>query len=272
MTGNLPRASELEIVGFNGAPVVGCGRALPVVRRTTDAQYCVLDIDGARQPAWSTEAEALEFARQQRWTRLTKPLNLPQGCVAGATGAVVTGPMVVFVDEAVVDTADQVALPEAWENEYLLWRRLEGSPTTLWAAAAPAGTVESLLESWAEALMKRFDALFSGDTDRRRSKRIADLALCAARSPERRWLAYQRYAMALEPDRVRRTFDTFTQREFPQANWEKFLSAVGSLKQVLTVVPQQPPPPAVPAARPAATKFPGLAAKTALDLVESNHR
>jgi hypothetical protein len=44
-------ASEiLEIVGFNGAPSVECGRALAVARRKSDGVYCVLrtpENDGA---------------------------------------------------------------------------------------------------------------------------------------------------------------------------------------------------------------------------------
>ena len=41
---------QLEIVGFNGSPLVECGRALPVARRPSDSRYCILQSLGKESP------------------------------------------------------------------------------------------------------------------------------------------------------------------------------------------------------------------------------
>ena len=57
-------AGDLEIVGFNGAPLVECGRSLPVVRRTSDGTYCVLDLArGGAVPSCHSQDEANAFRR-----------------------------------------------------------------------------------------------------------------------------------------------------------------------------------------------------------------
>ncbi len=57
------RDEELEIVGFNGSPLVECGRALPVVRRPSDGMYCVLQSLPTDSPqSWHTEEEAAAYA------------------------------------------------------------------------------------------------------------------------------------------------------------------------------------------------------------------
>ena len=38
------KAIEIEIVGFNGAPLVECGLSLPVARRKSDGAFCVLNL------------------------------------------------------------------------------------------------------------------------------------------------------------------------------------------------------------------------------------
>jgi hypothetical protein len=52
--------ADLEIVGFNGSPVVECGRALAVARRKADEMHCVLGsaADGARNEFPSMPFEA----------------------------------------------------------------------------------------------------------------------------------------------------------------------------------------------------------------------
>jgi hypothetical protein len=65
--------------------------------------------------------------------------------------------------------------------------------------------------------------------DRQYLMRIADFALCAARSRDLRWRAYTYFATVQESDRVKGTFDTFIQREFPDASWEDFLKAASDL-------------------------------------------
>lgn len=256
------RCDDLDIVGFNGAPLVECGRALPVARRKSDHQHCVLHVPRTGAPlAWCSEAEAVAYARAKRWTLLDGRLSLPQSCEPAVGGELTRQPMMVFVDESLLDTADRVPRPDHWMDEYPIWRHVDGSPDSLYAACLSAEAVEALLEDWAHGLLRRFDAMFGIGQDLPYLKRIADFALCAARTRPSRWKAYLRYALSQEPDHVRRTFESFTQRGFPDVPWEDFLRELKGLSDVLRAVRISRPEPAASSSRPAAaSKLCGIAA------------
>ena len=55
------KASEIEIVGFNGVPLVESGRSLPVARRKSDGEFCVLDLSRG-SINWYGPDEAAGFA------------------------------------------------------------------------------------------------------------------------------------------------------------------------------------------------------------------
>jgi hypothetical protein len=103
-----------------------------------------------------------------------------------------------------------------------------------------------LLDDSSAALLKRLEAMYHQGHDRPYMKRLADFALCAARSRTLRWKSYLRYALVQEPDHIRRTFESFTQREFPDVDWESYLKEIKSLSDVLKIV-------SVPARQPAAS-------------------
>ncbi len=241
---SFPEWDELEIVGFNGAPLVECGRSLPVARRKADRMHCVLELrPGGPPPAWYAEEEAAAYAADQRWTMLEKPLLLPRSCQARNDGLTVQ-PMVVFADDGLLDYADRITHCELWENEYLMWRQLKDHPASVRAACASAEAVESLLDDWAAALIKRFDATFRLSQDREYLRRIADYALSAARSRTLRWRAHLRYATAQDRDCVRRTFDRVIGREFPAASWDDFIREVGNFVDAANALPAPAPAPA----------------------------
>lgn len=99
--------SELEIVGFNGKPLVECGRALPVARRKADGKHCVIDLtNGPENLQWYPQEVADEFANEQRWTLFGLPLNLPKKCV-DETQSLVQQPMVVYTNQKLLDNADR---------------------------------------------------------------------------------------------------------------------------------------------------------------------
>ena len=154
-----------------------------------------------------------------------------------------------------------------YNDEYLIWRRLDGHPDTIQAACGSAETVEQLLDDWASGLLKRFDAMYHLGRDPAYLKRIADFALCAARSRTLRWKSYLRYASVQDADHVRRTFESFTHREFPNVTWEAFLGEVKSLCDVLHAVPTVGVPPA-PSSSPATAlpKVRGIAAAGAIEV------
>ncbi len=154
--------------------------------------------------------------------------------------------MVFFAEERMLDTADRLPRPEYCHDHRLIWRRLAGYPETLQAACGSSEAVEQLLDDWAQGLLRRFDALYHLGREPGYLKRIADFALCAARSRTLRWRAYLRYASVQEADRVRRMFKSFAHREFPGTSWEAFLEEVKSVCDGLGAVPRRESQPARP--------------------------
>lgn len=236
--------SELEIVGFNGRPLVDCGRALPVARRRSDKTHCVFDLTtGTESLHWHTESEAKHFASEKRWTLFRSPLNVPKGCVNESQPAAVQ-PMVVYTNQKLLDNADRQFLPESWQDEYLIWKKLEELPDDYQAACATSNTIASLMNHWAEGLLKRFDAMARIGRDHEYLFRIADFALCAANDRNKRWEAFLRYSIAQKPEKVQRNFVTIIGREFPNVTWEMFTECRGKLTDVLNtgLVTKSDPP------------------------------
>ncbi len=231
----------LEIVGFNGMPSVECGRALPVARRKSDGMYCVLGSteDGA-SATWYGEDEAAAFADAQRWSRLRDPLPMPRSGVPGSDGRLAQPLMVVFADQALLDTAGCVTWPTRFHSDSFFWRHLQQGAHSIRAACGSAGTVEALLDDWGACLKKKYDAMYHMGLDQASLKRVADFMLRASRSRALRWEAYLRYAMAQYPERVRQTFDAFTRNEFPGVAWQTYLEGIKNLSDVLKSVPPAP--------------------------------
>ena len=263
-----PEIDDLEVVGFNGQPLVECGRALPVARRKSDGMHCVLRLRPSGSALnWHAADEAAAHAAAHRWTMLAKPVGLPRSCHPEPGRAVASPPMVVFADESMLDMADRLPRPPAPGGEYLIWRRLQGRPENIQAACASAETVEKVLDEWASALLKRFDAMHGVGRDREYLKRIADFALCAANARLLRWKSYLRYASVQDVDHVRRTFERFTHREFPDVTWEAFIRDLKSLRDVLGAAPPPASQPA-PVSSPSAVmpKLHGIAAAAPIEV------
>jgi hypothetical protein len=228
----------LEIVGFNGAPSVECGRALAVARRRSDGMHCVL---GSAQnnglPAWYSEEEAAAFAKARRWTEFREPVLMPHSWAPGVDGRRAQPLMVVFAARTLLDTAGCETWPARHRGDLLWWRHLQQYDSSVQAAPGLAHNVEALLDEWAARLEKRYDAMYQSGSGQASLKRVADFMLCAARNRPLRWQAYLRFALAQEPERVRQTFDVFTRNEFPDVRWEAYLEEIKDLGAVLKSVP-----------------------------------
>lgn len=239
---NTLQASEIEIVGFNGEPLVECGRSLPIAKRKSDGQHCVLDLSrGMNALVWHTQEEATSFAEARQWTEFVRSVPVPNACVETSTGTITTQPMVIFENEMLLDVANRVPRPAHQDGQYLLWQSLKGADSCNFAACTSGPAVEAILDDWAVGLLQRFDAMIGMSRDRADLKRIADFALCAARSRNLRWKAFLRYAATQEPDQVKRTFDRFIHAEFPNVSWDTFISERKTLQVVWDSQPIFPP-------------------------------
>jgi hypothetical protein len=237
----------LEIVGFNGAPSVECGRALPILRRASDGRYCVHESDTQAAAAWFSEEKASAFANAGRWTRFESPVPLARSNGAISNGQSTQPVMVIFAAQPVLDYAGRATWPVQVHGESLRWCRLLGRPESIRAACAPAKIVEALLDEWANCLQRRYDAMYGAGGEQDVLKRTADYMLCAAKTRAIRWQAYIRYALAQSPERVRPIFDTFTKSEFPDVPWQSYVDQMENLRHLLKSVPAGKPQSAAPA-------------------------
>jgi hypothetical protein len=226
----------LEIVGFNGAPSVECGRALPVLRRASDRMYCVLESETQAAAAWFAEEEAIAFANAGRWTRFDGPIPLASSWGSISDGRPAQPLMVIFAAQSLLDYADRTTWPVQVREESLHWCHLLGQIESIRAACAPAKIVEALLDEWANCLQRRFDAMYGAGGAQDVLKRTADYMLCAAKTRAIRWQAYLRYSLAQSPERVRQIFDTFTKSEFPDVPWQTYVDQMDDLRHLLKSV------------------------------------
>jgi hypothetical protein len=263
-------ANELEIVGFRGAPLVECSRAMPVVRRKSDRMHCVLNsVQDLAALSWHDEEEATEFARAGRWTRMREPLPVPRSCISALDQPFSRQPMVVFAARSFLEAEGSIAWPPRFREEVFVWRPLESNGDSIQAACGSAEVVEALLDHWAGALKERFDAMRRRGHDQASLKRVADFMLCAARNRPLRWQAYLRYAMVQDPEKVQRTFDAFTHREFPDVNWETYLDEIKNLGEVLrSVAVAEPGPILTPSRAVTMSKLCGIGNRQPEDVIK----
>src|SRR5687768_12592326 len=98
-------ADDLEIVGFNGTPLVECGRALPVVRRKSSDRFFKLSVQSGGTPALECDRRQLQsFSNEGRLTLLARPIPLPIVLTAGL-GSASRQPMVLWVSQGLLDAA-----------------------------------------------------------------------------------------------------------------------------------------------------------------------
>jgi hypothetical protein len=234
---NSGKREILEVVGFNGAPSVECGRALPVVRRASDGMYSKLETEIPTATTWFAEEEAIAFASAGRWTRFESPIPLASSWVSNPDGRPAQPLMVIFAAQSLLDYSGRATWPAQVHGEFLRWCHLRGQAESIRAACARADIVESLLDDWAACLRNRYDATYGAGGEQDILKRTADYMLCAAKTRAIRWQAYIRYALAQSPDRVRQIFDMFTKNEFPDVPWQSYVDEIKDLRHLLTSVP-----------------------------------
>jgi hypothetical protein len=217
---------DLEIVGFNGVPLVECGRALPIVRRKSTDRFFKLLVRSGAAPALECGRRELEaLSNEGRLTLFENPLPLPNRLTV-ESGEAARQPMVLCVSQTFLDAAGCFR-PEQQKGEILVWQKLPGHEPVFWVTCASETGVEHLLDFWASRFLPQADDLLAEwQADWAKAFQAADLGLCAAIDRALRWRLWTRYAAALawspEPERVRRTFDRLVRLEFPTCSWEDF--------------------------------------------------
>jgi len=226
---NATSTTEYEVVGLNGEPAAGCGRLLPVIHRRADNQFTVWGAH-AGDPTWASEDQFEEMLVEERWSRFREPLAFPERCQPTADSA--PTPMVIFAANDLIASLESVGWPTHYRGELLPSTQIEYHQS-IRASCVTASTVEDLLDDWAVQLIKRFDRLYPAEPQSTTLKSLADYILDAARLRDRRYQGYLRLALTQEPDKVARTFRSFTHREFPATSLDQFLVNMAELNKVL---------------------------------------
>ena len=237
-TGPVMNVDDIEVIGLNGSTLVECGTSLPIARRRCDGMICSFVI-GTVPLQWLPGAEFDRLIDEGRVCPFESPIPLP----SPAVGADAVQPLVVYLNEQFVTTGGLV-LPSTWQETSCVWTRLRGEPVETWATCLPEHLAKGMLDDWAERLLVQLDrgiADTATGSNTAKLLRLADLGLCAATNQLLRWRLYLRYGAAMEPDRVRRTFDSFIQREFPTCTWKFYLKELKDCRAVLLTRPRMPP-------------------------------
>ena len=144
-------------------------------------------------------------------------------------------PAVIYLNQEFMTLAD-VTLPSAIDGLACSWIHLPKEAVTTFATCLPRSSSETLLNGWAEKLLAKLDQHLTEErsaTSVERMLYLADLGLCAATNKSLRWRLYLRYGASMAPDRVRRTFDTFIQREYPACQWDSDVSEMTDFQKVI---------------------------------------
>ena len=225
-------ADAVEVIGLNGATLVACGTSLPVVRRLSDGMICrfVVPVESLQ---WLPGSEFERFLAEGRVSRFKTPIRFP----FTSLGENAVQPLVLFANDVFLEAA-AVALPEEFHVSPTPWTNVVDEAVPTWATCLPSDLAKQWLNESAARLRDRIDteiAKSGGEPgpDRASLLRWSDLALCAATEKSLRWQLYLRYGDSMEPDRVRRTFDAFVQREFPSCSWDFYLKEMKDLADVI---------------------------------------
>ena len=229
-------AGAVEVIGLNGATLVACGTSLPIVRRLSDGLICRL-VAGT-VPQWLAASEFDRYLAEGRVTRLESAIPLPSSDEA----AQLDQPLVLFANNDFLQAAG-AALPSHQREVPVQWTKVVGEAVSTSATCLRGSIAKRWLNDSASRLRDKIDRSIAepwtdAGTQKSTLLQWADLGLCAATEKPLRWQLYLRCGAAMQPDRVRRTFDTFVQREFPNCSWDFYLKEMTDLAGVIRSQPR----------------------------------
>gem|GEM_PF-3843555 len=221
---------DVDVIGLAGSALVECGTSLPVIQRRSDQMFCRFVV-GSTPLQWFPASELEQLISEGRISPFDSPVPLPT--TGGTPNA--EQPAVIYLNQEFITQAD-VTLPVAIDGVPCTWIRLPKEAVATSATCLPRSSAEKLLNGWAEKLLTKLDKHLTIERSASSVEHLlhlADLGLCAATNKSLRWRLYLRYGASMAPDRVRRTFDSFIQREFPACQWDSYLSEMTDFQKVI---------------------------------------
>jgi len=222
--------NDVDVIGLAGSALVECGTSLPVIQRRSDKMFCRFVV-GSAPLQWSPANELDRLISEGR----ISPFDSPVPLLLPAGSPQAEQPAVIYLNQEFMTQAN-VTLPVAIDGLPCTWSRLPKEAVATSASCLPKSIAEKLLDKWADKLLTKLDEHLSEERSPASVERmlhLADLGLCAATDKSLRWRLYLRYGSSMAPDRVRRTFDSFIQREFPDCKWDFYLSEMKDVQKVI---------------------------------------
>src|SRR5688572_20215134 len=212
---------QLEIVGFEGTPIVECEMVLPVGRVVVDDVF--FKFEGRRSNAFRAEGidrnkivfysreEIQSLVEEGRVTILREPF------------AAMQTPLIAYVYDEFLQAAES-RLPDSIPNQ-----RLSEHIRVL---CGRADALENLLDEWATRLMDNSTAMLERYFQEAQlefsveAERLTDLALCAATDVTLRARIYLRAGVAImlsaQPERLDNLYEFSIRQQFPDWSWTSF--------------------------------------------------
>lgn len=224
-------AESLNVIGMNGSTLVACGTSLPVAQRT-NGDFCRFVIDKESSRLWHDQASLADYVSEGRISGFETPIPLPDSWPATEQR------LVLFVNSEFLDEAE-IQKPLEFQGTPVQWTKITGEKRVVWGTPLPESLAKGMSNEWAKKLCQKIDHhLKEDDASAAKLQKWSDFGLCAATDKGTRWSLYLRYGAVIDPERVRRLFDIFVQRQFPSCTWEHYLQ---KMREIQTIIQAQPP-------------------------------
>jgi hypothetical protein len=223
---------QLEIVGFEGTPLVECEMVLPVGRVVVDDVF--FKFEGRHSNAF--RAEGIDRNKIVFYSREEIQSLVEEGRVTilRETFAAMRTPLIAYVYDEFLQAAES-RLPDSIPNQ-----RLSEHIRVL---CGRADALEHLLDEWATRLMDNSTAMLEGYFHEAQlefsveAERLTDLALCAATDVTLRARIYLRAGVAImlsaQPERLDNLYEFSIRQQFPDWSWTSFKERLKRMVEIL---------------------------------------
>jgi hypothetical protein len=231
-------SESLNVIGMNGATLVACGTNLPVVQ-CTNGDFCRFVIDKVTSRLWHNQATLADYVSEGRISVFETPIPLPASSLANEQL------LVLYVNSEFLDEAE-IQKPSEFQGTPVHWTKITDEKKSTWGTPLPESLAKRMLDEWAKKLCQKIDRhMKENDASAAKLQKWSDFGLCAATDKGIRWSLYLRYGAVIDPERVRRLFDVFVQRQFPKCTWDQYLQKMREIQAIIQAQPliRNPPQP-----------------------------